>query len=111
MCAFLVLERWNSGWEFSVTKHLSPRGFLSAPLMRGVPEGKSLLCPQDLRATQFHVGLGEGLETAPGMGDMLNRNTGQWPKRWALWPDGQIFEWVRGHSRPKVFSFPSSLDF
>ena len=80
------------------------------PLVRGVPEGKSLLCPQDLRATQFQVGPGEGLETAPGMGDMLNRNTGQWPKRWALWPDGQIFEWVRGHSRPKAFSFPSSLD-
>lgn len=61
-----------------------------APVTGEVPEGKNLLC----RISELPIphGPGRGVGDSSRDGDMLSRNIGQWPKRWALWPDGQIFE-------------------
>ena len=77
-------------------------------------EGVSLRGKTCFAGSQSHPiphGPRRGVGDSSRYGDMLSRNIGQWPKRWALWPDGQTFEWVRGHSRPKAFSFPGSLNF
>lgn len=111
VCTSLAWVEWHSRLGGILTCHCHPEDFcMSTPSQERPSEEKPwghLFCSHDLRATQLHAGPGEG----PGVTvrKVLCGSMGQWPRSWAILLDGQVFQWVKGYSRPKAVSFPCSL--